>query len=332
MSEVAALQTTDKKKILSNLELLEMFLEDSEYRGVTKEQIVNYKSNLKIFFSIIKTPALEIGASELKRFLKYLREEAKGRSKEIEKGLADNTINSYYSSLYALYDFLEFKGNVIKNPIPPFRRRYLRFLKKRYYGGNGGSDRQLISIEDMRKLINSITYPRDKAVVTILAKTGVRRGELVRMDEEDINWVEQSIKLKPFRKRTNRTVFFDDECPRILRRWLYSRDNAYDLDGGKALFLNERGGRLNRNGVYSIVTRYAERLGLHDPKGKLNEKFTPHCFRHWFTTWLRRAGMKREFIKELRGDSRHETIDIYDHIDKKELRDSYLAYIPQLGI
>ena len=53
---------------------------------------------------------------------------------------------------------------------------------------------------------------------------------------------------------------------------------------------------------------------------------------HWFITHLRRAGMTREFIQELRGDARKEAIDIYDHIDKKELRESYLAHIPQLGI
>jgi integrase/recombinase XerD len=42
--------------------------------------------------------------------------------------------------------------------------------------------------------------------------------------------------------------------------------------------------------------------------------------------------MSREFIQELRGDARREVIDIYDHIDKKELRESYLVHIPQLGI
>jgi site-specific recombinase XerD len=48
--------------------------------------------------------------------------------------------------------------------------------------------------------------------------------------------------------------------------------------------------------------------------------------------YLRRAGMSREFIQELRGDVRRDAIDIYDHIDKKELKESYLAHIPQLGI
>ncbi|MDH5811348.1 MAG: hypothetical protein QE160_03635 [Candidatus Verstraetearchaeota archaeon] len=53
---------------------------------------------------------------------------------------------------------------------------------------------------------------------------------------------------------------------------------------------------------------------------------------HWFTTWLLRNGMPREYVKELRGDKRGESIDVYHHINKEELRKAYLAYIPKLGI
>jgi integrase/recombinase XerD len=79
--------------------------------------------------------------------------------------------------------------------------------------------------------------------------------------------------------------------------------------------------------------KHAQRVGLHNPSSERMEKhFSPHCCHHWFTTHLRRNGMNREFIKELRGDSRGEAIDIYDHIDKNELRSAYLAAIPRLGI
>jgi integrase/recombinase XerD len=47
---------------------------------------------------------------------------------------------------------------------------------------------------------------------------------------------------------------------------------------------------------------------------------------------LLRAGMEKDFVKELRGDKRGEAIDLYNRIDKKELKESYLANIPQLGI
>jgi len=308
----------------SNRDLIEMFLEDCHIRGLTQRTIDNYASNLKAFFNHIKRPALEVDLSELRRVLTWLRD---------ERDLADSTISMYYSALHSFYEYLEFEGHVENNPVPRFRRRYLAFLRKNSRGSSGNSERQLISIDDMRRLVNSIMGPRDKAVVTLLAKTGIRRQELVNIDIEDIDWVEQSITLKPTAKRTNRLVFFDDECARILRRWLQTRDNWHVSDNVKALFVNEQGERLNRNGIYNIVTKYAERLGLHDPKSEdLRKRFSPHCCRHWFTTHLRRAGMSREHIKELRGDSRSETMDIYYHIDRKELRDSYLAYIPQLRI
>jgi integrase/recombinase XerD len=195
-----------------------------------------------------------------------------------------------------------------------------------------GQTRKLISVEEMARLINSVLDIRDKAIITLLAKTGIRRKELIKLDVEDVDLVEGSIRLKPTPKRTNRTVFFDDEAALILHRWLRMRASR-NPKNISALFVNNEGGRLNRNGVYTAVTKAAERLGLHNPNSDRSEDhFSPHCCRHWFTTHLRRAGMSREFIQELRGDVRKEAIDIYDHIDKKELRESYLAHIPQLGI
>ncbi len=219
-------------------------------------------------------------------------------------------------------------GKIAANPVIPIRKRYLRSYKDNH----DGQERQLISIEDMGRLINSEMDIRDKAIITLLAKTGMRRNELISLDVSDIDLVEQRIRLKPIAKRTNRTVFFDDECAFILRRWLRVRE---DLNRTKtaALFITTWGHRVSRNYVYDAVVRAAKRVGLHDPSSKsMEDRFSPHNCRHFFTTHLRRAGMRREFIQELRGDSRKEAIDIYDHIDLKELKEAYLAAIPQLGI
>ena len=62
----------------------------------------------------------------------------------------------------------------------------------------------------------------------------------------------------------------------------------------------------------------------------LKDKFTPHCFRHWFTTHLRRSGMSREYRKWLRGDSPEGADDLYDHIDPDEVKMGYLKHIPKL--
>jgi integrase/recombinase XerD len=187
-------------------------------------------------------------------------------------------------------------------------------------------------MEDMARLINSEMDIRNKAIIALLAKNGIRRNELVTLDTSDVDLVELRIKLKPTAKRSNRTVFFDSECSFILRRWLKAREGR-NKKGITALFINAAGDRLNRGGILRIVNEAARRVGLHNPASeRMEEHFSPHCCRHWFTTHLRRAGMRREFIQELRGDSRREAIDIYDHIDLKELKEAYLACIPQLGI
>jgi integrase/recombinase XerD len=212
------------------------------------------------------------------------------------------------------------------NPIIPFRKRYLRKFKD----DNGSEIRQLISIDQAAILLNSILNSRDKALTALLFKTGMRRGELCRLDIDDIDMKKMEILLKPTAKRSNRQLFFDYETADVLHIWLRARENRTK---GIALFPSRMKDRISPAEVDWIVKKRAENVGLHNSRSRrLEDRFTPHCCRHWFTTHLRRAGMPREFIQELRGDVRREAIDIYDHIDKKELRESYLAHIPQLGI
>jgi integrase/recombinase XerD len=302
--------------------LVEGYKSDCRIRGMSPGSIPRYLSVIRIFCNYLETRGadlLEVDRDILRDFLEYLR---------IERNVVHKTIENYFTVLSSLYEYLAYEGHVDMNPVLPVRKRYAR----RYKDNKEGQMRKLISVKEMEHLINSTPDIRDKIVIALLAKTGIRRNELITLDVDDINWVDQSIRLKPAAKRTNRIVFFDDETAFLLRRWLRARESRKH-NKSKALFINSRGGRLNRNGVYLAVTKSAERIGLHDPNSdRLEDHFSPHNCRHWFTTHLRRAGMPREFIQELRGDVRKEAIDIYDHIDRKELRESYLAHIPQLGI
>ena len=310
-----------------NISLLKEYLDDAEIIGLTKTTIDNYRSCLKDFALHVQKNLEKIDINDLKKFKRYLEKEKKNQYGE---NLKPKTVDRYFSAIQSLLEFLEFEGYITSNPMKSFRKRYLRDYRKKKNSGKW--KRQLISVEQMSNLINSIMEPRDKAVVLLLAKTGIRRNELINIDIDDIDWVDQSIQLKPTPKRTNLTVFFDDETARVLKRWMISREN-WNHNGIKALFLNERSGRLNRNGIYELITKHAERAGLHNPKSrKLKDRFTTHCTRHWFSTHLRRRGMPREHRMELRGDSRSQGIDHYEPIDRLELKESYLAHIPQLGI
>jgi len=313
---------TSVDSVDTSAELIRQYKEDCEIRGMSPESLRRYISSLKIYNQYLRERHLDllnVDRNILRSFLEYLRKERKVGLK---------TVGNYFTSMAMFYEFLEYEGYVDKNPVHSVRKRYIR----RYKDNDEGQMRKLISVEEMVKLINSTLDVRDKAIITLLAKTGIRRKELITLDVDDINWVEQSMRLKPTPKRTNRTVFFDDETAIILHRWVRARESRNKM-GSKALFINNMGTRLNRNGVYLAVTKPAEKIGLHNPNSdRMEDHFSPHCCRHWFTTHLRRAGMPREFIQELRGDVRKEAIDIYDHIDKEELRESYLAHIPQLGV
>ena len=301
--------------------LIQDFVKDCQLRGMSPRSIPHYGYIPKVFKNYLEGQGVDfqtVDKDHLRGFIEYLR---------IEKGVAGKTVENYFAVLSTFYDYLTFEGLVSSNPVLPIRRRYLR-----RYKDNSMQERQLISVEAMGRLINSEMDIRNKAIIALLAKTGIRRGELISLDVDDVDLVEMRIKLKPTAKRSNRIVFFDAETAFILRRWLKVREGR-NKKGIPALFLNAMGDRLDRGGVLLLVAEAARRVGLHNPDSeRMEDRFSPHCCRHWFTTHLRRAGMRREFIQELRGDSRREAIDIYDHIDLKELKEAYLAAIPQLGI
>jgi integrase/recombinase XerD len=300
-------------------DMVERFHEDCNLRGMvsTMDYIYRAKEYCAFLETRGKNP-LTGDRDDLRAFLSLLK----------ERGLKFKTIDRIYSCLSAFYEFLIIEGLVEYNPILPFRKYYLR----RYKNDSDSEIRKLIGVEDASRLVNSILDSRDKCILVLLFKTGMRVGELTSLDVSDVDLDKGEVTLKLKKKRSNRVLFLDNEAIAVLQRWLAARKNRKGADD-QALFISKTGTRMTKRSIEKLTERHAGRLGLHEAKAdRLEDRFTPHCCRHWFVTHLLRAGMSRDFVKELRGDTRGEAIDIYNHIDKKELRESYLAHIPQLGI
>jgi len=302
-----------------SVDLIQRFHEDCELRGVAST--IDYVNRTKEFCAVLEARGsnpLDVTKDDLRAFLVRLK----------KRRLKVTTIDRIFSCLSAFYEFLIVEELVEYNPILPFRKYYLRRYKK----DNDSEIRKLISVEDAARLVNSILDTRDKCILVLFFKTGMRVGELTSLDVDDIDLEKGVITLKHTKKRSNRVLYIDNEAVTVLSKWIAARKNR----GGSecpALFLNKSGGRIAKRGVENMTKKHAERVGLYDANSrKLEDKFTPHCCRHWFVTHLIRRGMPRDFVKELRGDVRGEAIDIYNHIDRKELRESYLAHIPQLGV
>ena len=302
--------------------LIEQFLSDCSLRHFSPYSIESYRSSLHLlqrFLEPKRKSFLTSNRDDLKEYIQYLQ----------RNNISYKTIQNRFSTYITFYDYLHYEGYVKQNFVRDFRKHYLTKYKE-----DNGEKRKLITVEEMSRFIHLIPDIRDKAIALLFAKTGIRRRELVSIDLDDINWQDMSILLKPTNKRSNCTVYFDYETAVVLRKWMEKR-RFHAAPENKALFVtyNDRKKRLNRNGVGSVFTKWAIIAGLHNPLSeKLQDKFSPHCCRHWFTTHLRRAGMSREFIMELRGDKRTSAMDTYYHVDHDELRRTYLACIPQLGI
>lgn len=301
--------------MISSASLIDSYAKDLELRGIAPGTRRTYLIILQHFASK-QSDLLHVGKAELKAYLAYLR---------LERGCRAATLELQFSVLSSFYEYLVDEELMAANPLPAFRKRNLRQYKKET------NPKKIISVEEAAHFVGGIVDSRDKALILLLLKTGMRRHELAELDISDVNLSRQELQLKPTPKRSNRTIFFDGETQEALEWWLQSRSKM--ITRSEALFIGTGGLRLKPDRITRIVEEHATRAGLHDPRSKQSvDRLTAHCCRHWFTTHLIRAGMPRDFIKELRGDSRREAIDIYNHIDKEELRRSYLASIPQLGI
>jgi len=192
---------------LSDNELLKAFEKDCETRGLSQSTIQGYLSILGLFSSFLKSKGvtlLEVDRDILRDYISYLRNE----------GINVKTIGNRFSALSSFYEYAVYERLINENSVLQIRKRYLRSYKK---DNSGNGQRKLISVEEMANFINSIMDIRDKAMALLLAKTGIRRSELLKIDIDDINWQDMSITLKPTAKRSNRVVFFSVVC--FLFNW-----------------------------------------------------------------------------------------------------------------
>lgn len=304
---------------MPDIDLLAAFVADMQSRRLSPETIRTYSWILRDFSKLMQSRSVSLEAvkrPDLKAYLDSLN----------TKGISHKTASLRFGALSSFYDYLVFEERIESNPARPVQKRYLQAYKTPQ-----GHTHQLITIEQAAAMVREMTEVQHKALFVLMLKTGVRRRELIAMDADDINWQNQSITLKPTAKRSNRVVFFDEEAEGLLCRWLRVREHR-NSKNDPALFISNIG-RMKQSSVDRVLVVPATRLGLHDTTSPDMERhFSAHCTRHFFTTYLDRAGMKREHIQVLRGDVGREAIDIYLHNDMEKIRKEYLACIPRLGI
>ena len=171
---------SDANKEPSADRIIDRFEKDCLIRGMSPLSVKSYVYNVRKFREYLDQHGvylLDVDKDILRDYLEYMR---------YERGLHQKTVENNFTTLSSFYEYLAYEGLLEMNPVLQVRKRYLR----RYKDNDDGQTRQLISVEEMTLLINSTLDARDKAIITLFAKTGIRRKELIALDIDDIDWVE----------------------------------------------------------------------------------------------------------------------------------------------
>jgi len=298
------------------VELLKRFENDLVIRRRTDRTIQGYKCNVREFLEYYPEPET-VTYDDLEDYLADL----------VRRDLKTSTLKSRFSAISSFYDFLIYKQVVETNPITAFRKRYLE--------GSGDSDsRQIPELGEVRELIASMDHIREIAIVLTLAKTGIRREELLLLKPEDIDLENGIIIIERKKRAKNRVRFIDLELHVALEEYLYWREGRANIGKCKSpyLWISDRGGRVHKDYPNQVIQYHAVPLGLHDPNGPLEKRLSCQCFRGFLTTQLRRNGMKKEHIQTMLGHTLKNEVwtGHYLKIDMGIVREEFFKCVPQL--
>lgn len=163
---------------------------------------------------------------------------------------------------------------------------------------------------------------RDLAVLELLYATGIRVGELVALDIDDVDDERRVVRVLG-KGRKERSVPYGAPAARALDLWLRTGRRELSRDGsGPALLLGARGGRMDQRTVRAVVHK---RLGAVDGAPDLG----PHGLRHTAATHLLEGGADLRSVQELLGHASLATTQVYTHVSTDRLRSAYRQAHPR---
>lgn len=190
----------------------------------------------------------------------------------------------------------------------------------------------VISIHEVTRLLDSLDGQdelslRDRALMEVLYGCGLRASEACGLDLADVQ-LDDGFLLVRGKGDKERLVPISGEAARCLGEYLERargplslRAKVPDPKTVGAVFLNARGGRLTRQGLFGIVRKAAAGCGIDD--------IHPHTLRHSFATHMLEGGADLRVIQQILGHSDISTTQIYTHIDRQHLREEYLYAHPR---
>lgn len=183
-----------------------------------------------------------------------------------------------------------------------------------------------LSIEDAVRFIETPDVEtdlgkRDRAILEFMYATGIRVGELVKLNLKDVDFQNKLVRVTG-KRRKQRIVPFNDLAVQAVYGYLLIRQNFLDnsppdVREDAALFLNYQGTRITTRSVGRMVDKYIKQCA------DLHSDISPHSLRHSFATHLLDSGADLRDIQELLGHARLSTTQIYTHVSMEKIMEVY---------
>jgi integrase/recombinase XerD len=283
-------------------------------RGLSRNTLMAYRSDLLQLGEFLRernVDPLRASHSDLAAFLAGL---ANGATPE--RPVAAATLRRKAACLRSFYRHLRREGAIAHDPTAQLRGpRPTRRLPGALTRGEVG--KLLSSPRGVAPLAL-----RDRALLETMYACGLRASEATGMDLSDVDLDEALLRARG-KGSKERIVPIGSRAVAAIRAYLArGRPSLVGVQVQSAMFVNGRGGRLTRQGLYKIVGRHASRAGL-------AEKMSPHTLRHTFATHLLAGGCDLRSLQEMLGHSDLATTQIYTHLSTERLKDVYFSAHPR---
>ena len=276
-------------------ELMAMFIAAKRIEGCSEKTLKYYQTTIAAMITSLGKNVRHILTEDLRTYLTDYQ--SNHQSSRV-------TIDNIRRILSSFFSWLEDEDYIIKSPV-----RRIHKVK------TASSIKETYSDEDLEKMRDNCEELRDLAMIDMLASTGMRVGEMVLLNRDDINFTERECKV--FGKGDKeRVVYFDARAKLHLQEYLESR-----TDDNSALFVALRAPhrRLQIGGIEYRLREMGKKLNI--------PKVHPHKFRRTLATMAIDKGMPIEQLQRLLGHQRIDTTLQYAMVKQSNVKSAHRKYI-----
>lgn len=276
-------------------DLITEFLIAKKVEGRSSRTLLYYENTLRRMEQSIGEPFTQISTDDLRNYLNEYR---------TKRNVSKTTIDNIRRILSSFFTWLEEEDYIVKSPVRRIHRIKVPSVTRR-----------VLDDEHLEILRDKCETKRDLALVDMLASTGMRVGELVKLNTEDIDFHEREC-IVTGKGGKQRTVYFDARAKLHLKGYLDSRS-----DNNPALFvsLNETATRLTIGAIEERIRTLGKISGV--------GRVYPHLFRRTLATHAIDKGMPIEQVQRLLGHARIDTTMHYAMVNQNNVKASHRRYL-----